>query len=170
MGIYTDKIKKKNKWFPLFILSIWIIFYSITNYRGFQNTQVIQEGKIVKLSNHKIHDILNFLNSKNISTAYSSFYTAGKGTFWSGGKIIISDYAEDPIFKTVRKARSMGNPYFAIIASGKRAIEYQNYLKEKNIGFKNSFIAGSEVFWDFTGGEEEINKLRSLISVGQSVW
>ena len=70
------------------------------------------------------------------------------------------------MFKTVRKARSMSNPYFAIIANGKRAIEYRNYLKEKSIVFKNSFIGGKEIFWDFTGEEEEINKLRSFSFLG----
>jgi len=165
VGIYVDKVKEKVKWFPIIVLAIWVSFYSMTNYQAFQDAGLIEGVKPIKFSKHFIHDLVDFLEAEKISVAYSSYGITGIGTYFSGGKINISEYSPHPLVKMARqRARSMGSSRFAIIAQDNQATIYQNYLQEKRIEFKTAAVAEHEIFWGFTGNDAEINNLRSLIS------
>ena len=163
VGIYVDKIKEKFKWFPIAVLTIWICFYSFTNYQAFQNRGLIEGNKVVKLNKHLIHDLIDFLETEKITVAYSAYAIAGMGSYFSGGRINISEYSSNPTYKTRQRERSMTSPSFAIIAKDNHATVYQNYLQEKRIEFKTMIISGYETFWDFSGDNADINRLRSLI-------
>ena len=95
--------------------------------------------------------------------AYSAYAIAGMGSYFSGGRINISEYSSNPTYKTRQRERSMTSPSFAIIAKDNHATVYQNYLQEKRIEFKTMIISGYETFWDFSGDNADINRLRSLI-------
>ena len=164
IGIFVDKIKKKHKWFPIAVLMIWVCFYSFTNYRYFQDQGVIKGNKVVKFNRHFIHDLLDFMENKKITVAYSDWDVSGLGYYYSGGKININEFSSDPTFKLERRVRSMTSSRFAIIANDNPAITYQDYLHEKGIEFKTAIISDYVVFWDFSGSDIEINNLRSLIS------
>ena len=164
VGIYVDKIQKKVKWFPILVMVIWMSFYSITNYQVYQDTGHMEGIKPVKFNRHYIHDVVDFLESKGISVAYSGYHMSGPVTFASAGKINVSEYYVKPVSKA-RKARSMSNPHFALIVpSGDKppATIYRNYLQEKGIEFKIATVAKFEILWDFVGEDAEINNLRSL--------
>jgi hypothetical protein len=164
IGIFVDGIQERFRWLPVLVLATWVGFYSITNYRAYQAEGLIEEGvKPVKFDKHSIYDVLDFLTSKKISVAYADYGTSGPGTFLSMGEINISEYTDNPSAKT-QKAKSMGNPNFAILARGRPVTIYRNYLQEKGIEFKTATVAGYEIFLDFVGKDAEINNLRSLIS------
>ena len=164
IGIYVDKIQKKVKWFSIFVLAIWMSFYSITNYRQYQVYGLIDGVKVVKFNRHYIYDLLEFLETEGISVAYAGFQNAAMGTFLSDGKINISEFSPNPSFRSPRRERSMTNSHFAIIAKDNIANIYKNYLHEKRIEFKAAVVANHDIFWDFKGNDEEINNLRFLIS------
>ena len=169
VGIYVDKIQKRVKWFPILIMAIWMSFYSITNYQAYQDTGQMEGIKPVKFNRHYIHDVVDFLKSEGISVAYSAFDISGVVTFFSAGKINVSEFYDKPASKA-RKARSMSDPHFALIFlssdSGPAAF-YRNYLHEKEIEFKTATVAKLEIFWDFAGKNAEINNLRSLYPVSR---
>ena len=143
-------------------MATWVGFYSITNYRTYKAKGLIEDGvKPVKFKEHFIYDLLDFLESKKISVAYSDYWVSGPGTFLSGWKVNINEYTDNPVAKT-RKAKSMGNPNFAILARGRPVTIYRNYLQEKGIEFKIATVAKFEILWDFVGEDAEINNLRSL--------
>ena len=164
VGIYVDKVKEKAKWFPAIVLAVWVSFYFIDNYQSFKNRGIIEEAKIVKLTRHPIHDVIEFLNAQQISVAYADYNVATTGTYLSGGNIFLNEYSHNPTFKTYRRAIALANPHFAIIAANKYVLTYQSYLQEKNIDFKTTVIAGNTIFWGFKGSsKEKINNLRFLI-------
>jgi len=164
IGIFVDRVQARFGWLPVFVLATWVGFYSITNYRTYQAKGLIEDGvKPVKFKEHFIYDLLDFLESKKISVAYSDYWVSGSGTFLSGWKVNISEYSNNPMEKS-RKARSMGNPHFAILATDRMATIYRNYLQEKRIEFKTATVAEYEIFWDFIGKDVEIKNLKSLIS------
>jgi hypothetical protein len=163
VGIYVDKIKEKFKWFPVAVLAIWIGFYSFANYQAFQAKGLIEGNKVVKLNKHFIHSLIDFLDTEKITVAYSSYGITGIGSYFSGGRINISEYSSNPTYKTRQRKKSLTSPSFAIIAKDKNATVYQNYLQEKRIEFKTMLISGYQTFWDFSGDNNNINRLRSLI-------
>lgn len=164
IGIYVARIQERVKWFPILVMAVWVGFYSFTNYRAYQVAGLIEDGiKPVKFKKHFIYDVLEFLESKKISVAYSDYGISGMGTFLSGGKINISEYTNNPSAKS-QKTRSMGNPHFAILATDRAATIYRNHLQEKKIEFKTATVAEYEIFWDFIGKGVEIKNLKSLIS------
>lgn len=164
VGMYVDKIKEKYKWFPIPVLAIWICFYSFTNYLTFQKMGLIEENKVVKLKKHFIHSLVGFLEAEKIAVAYSDYGTAGSGSYLSGGRINISEFSANPIYKTAQRVRSMTTPRFAIIAKDNHATTYQNYLQENKIEYKTATVSEYEIFWDFSGDDTEVQNLRSLIS------
>jgi hypothetical protein len=168
IGIYVDKVKEKDKWFPAIVLAVWVSFYFIGNYQSFKNIGIMEGVKAVKLPRHPIHDVIEFLEAQQISVAYASFGVASKGTYLSDGNIFLNEYSDNPMFKTYRRAIALASPHFAIIAAGNHILTYQNYLHEKNIKFKTTVVADNKIFWDFKGSEEKINKLRFLIQHGSS--
>jgi len=162
IGVYVEKTKFKLKPFPVIVLFLWTGFYSVSNYQYFQEQGLIKGGKLVKFDRHFIYDLIEFLESNNIMIAYSDYFISSVGTYFSDGNINISEYTDNPIAKT-QKANSMMSSDFAILATGEYLKVYKTYLKENGIKFKNRFIANYEIFWDFVGGQSEINHLRSLI-------
>ena len=163
VGIYVDKIKEKFKWFPVAVLAIWIGFYSFANYQAFQTKGLIEGNKVVKLNKHLIHNLIDFLDTEKITVAYSGYGISGIGSYLSGGRIKISEYSSNPTYRTRQREKSLTSPSFAIIAKDKNATVYQNYLHEKRIKFKTMTISGYQTFWDFSGDNTNINRLRSLI-------
>lgn len=165
IGIFIDKIKKEYKWLPSIAITIWVCFYSFTNYLNFQDKGVIKENKVVKFDRHLIHGLIDFLEDKKITVAYSDLDISEIGTYFSGGKVNINEFYSNPIFKLKEKReRSFAISRFAIIAKDNHAITYQGYLKEKGIEHNTAIVSGHEIFWEFSGNEMEINKLRTLIS------
>ena len=88
VGIYVDKVKEKAKWFPAIVLAVWVSFYFIDNYQSFKNIGIIEGVKAVKLPRHPIHDVIEFLETQEISVAYTNYGIASTGTYLSGGNII----------------------------------------------------------------------------------
>jgi len=161
--MYVDKVKEKYKWFPIPVLAIWVCFYSFTNYASYQEMGLIKENKVVELKQHFIHDLVDFLVAENITVAYASYGITGRASYFSGGRINVSEYAVNPTYKTKQRASSMNSSEFAIIAKDNNATTYQNYLQEKRIKFKTTTVSKHEIFWGFSGNDTEINNLRSLI-------
>ena len=166
IGIYVDKVKEKEKWFPVIVLAVWVSFNFIGNYQSFKNMGIIEGVKAVKFARHPIHDVIEFLEAQKISVAYASYGLASKSSYLTDGKIFLNEYSLNPMFKTYRRAIALANPHFAIIAEGDHVLTYQSYLQEKNIEFKTTVVADHKIFWDFTGNEEKINSLRYLIPRG----
>ena len=164
IGIFADKIKTNYKWFPGIILIIWISFYSFTNYYNYQDEGIIKENKVVKLEKNFIHDLVEFLNKKQITVAYSDQTISQIGFYFSGGKININEFSSEPVFNLKKREKSFTNPNFAIIAARDHADTYLDYLTEKDIKHKTAIISGYKIFWDFSGNINEVNKLRSLIT------
>ena len=163
IGIFVNKIQNKYKWFSVPVLIIWVCFYSFTNYLNFQDVGIIQEHKVVKLKKYFIHDLVDFLKEKKITVAYSDLRISQLGYYFSGGTININEYSPNPTFKLKRREKSFTSSNFAIIAAGDKAITYHDYLNEKKIGHKTSIISDHKIFWNFSGNDNELNKLRSLI-------
>jgi hypothetical protein len=164
IGIFVDKVKEKHKWFPITVLTLWVSFYSITNYLNFQDTGVIEGNKVVKLNKHFIHDLVSFLGDKKITVAYSSLVISEIATYYSGGNININEYTSKPTFILEKKReRSFTSSSFAILARDDHAVTYQDYLKEKGIKHKTAIVSEYEIFWNFSGDDIEINNLRTLI-------
>ncbi len=163
LAIYVDKVREKLKWFPALVLMVWGSFYSIVNYNSYQEQHVMQGVTPVKFPKHPLHDLISFLESKDISLAYSGYHTSSVGTFLSQRKINISEYSDTSMEKT-RKEMTLDRSDFAVVSKdNKVTIIYSNFLKEKNIKFMRSKVHQYEVFWGFEGVGAEINKLRSLI-------
>jgi hypothetical protein len=164
LAIYMDKIREKNKWFPALVLMVWGSFYSISNYNWYQEIHVMRGVTPVKFTKHPLYDLISFLESKDISLAYSGYHTSSVGSFLSQGKINISEYSDNPIAKT-KKESTLGSSNFAVITESNNSTTiYTDFLKEKNIKFIQNKVHHYEIFWGFKGMHTEIDKLRSLIS------
>ena len=164
IGVFVDKIKTIYKWFPSCVLIIWVCFYSLTNFYMFNDIGIIKENKVVKLKKHPIHDLVDFLLDNKITAAYSNAETSLIGFYFSDGKININEFSSIPLFNLKRREKSFSIVRFAIIATKYHADTYLNYLKEKGIKYKTEIISDYKIFWDFSGNNNEINKLRSLIT------
>ena len=162
VGIYLDKVKIKFKSFPVIFLVIWISFYSISNYRTLQDAGLLKNGELVKFENNFIFDLIEFLEKKKISVAYSPYSLSGMVTYLSGGSIIVSEYYSNAVAKN-RKERSLASPDFAIIAQNKEDTIYREFLSKNEIESKISEFGGYTIYWDFSGDQVQINMLRSLI-------
>ena len=160
--IFIDSAKIKFKYISVIILIIWLSFYSISNYRTFQDEGLIKDVKLVKLEGEFVYKLIEFLEKKKISVAYSEYNLSGKATYLSGGKLNVSEYFNNPVAKT-RKKRGMGSHDFAIIARNEAVNTYSKYLTEKNIKFKVEELGLFKIYWGFTGDQTAINSLRSLI-------
>jgi len=162
VGIFIDKTKIKFKYISVIVLMVWLSFYSISNYQTFQGKGLIKGVKFVKFEENFIYEMIEFLEKKKISVAYSEYSVSGIATYLSGGKLNISEYFSNPVAKT-RKKRGMGNHNFAIIARNKAVNTYSKYLTQMNIKFKVEELGLFRVYWDFSGDQTAINSLRSLI-------
>jgi len=160
--IFIDKAKIKFKYVSVTILMVWMSFNSISNYRTFQVEGLVKGVKLVKFEENYIYELIEFLEKKKISVAYSDYGVAGIATYLSGGKLNVSGYSNNPVAKT-RKKRGMGSRNFAIIAQKEFVNTYNKYLSEKNIKFKVKELGLFKVYWDFSGDQTAINSLRSLI-------
>jgi hypothetical protein len=162
IGIFADKIILKFKYVSVIILLIWMGFYSISNYRSYQDAGLIKDAKLVKFERSFIYELIDFLVEKNISVAYSDFSVSGMATYLSGGKLNVSEYFNNPVAKT-RKKRGMQNPDFAIIADEEKAKIYGKFLRQNNVDFKVAELSEYKIYWEFSGDYIQIDKLRSLI-------
>ena len=160
--IFIDSTKIKFKYISAIILMVWLSFYSISNYRTFQDKGLIKDVKLVKLEGEFVYELIEFLEKKKISVAYSEYSLSGKATYLSGGKLNVSEYFSNPVAKT-RKKRGMGSHDFAIIAQKEAVNTYSKYLTEKNIKFKVEELGLFKIYWGFSGDQAAINNLRSLI-------
>ena len=162
--IFVDRIKTKYKWVPFTVLTIWMGYYSLSNYYYFQRSGVIKENKVVKFDKHFYHDIVNFLEEKEIKVGYSSANLSEIISYLSGSRINICEYSANPSFIAKKKIESaLASPTFAILAKNKQAEIYKEFLREKEISHKTSNVSGFDIFWEFSGNETEINRLRYLI-------
>ena len=162
LGVFVDKFQGKFKRFSILVAVIWVGFYSLETYKNYNDLGVANGLKPNKLQRIEIYDLIEFLNSKNIKTAYSTYIVSQKGTFLSGGKINISEFNNNPIAKNQKK-RSLNDTNYAVIAAKKEMLIYQKYLTQNKIRFSVYEVAGYKVFWGFSGDQAKINKLRSLI-------
>lgn len=162
VSIFVDKLKIKFKYISAIVLIIWLSFYSISNYRNFQELGLIQDARLVKREEIYIYDLIEFLEKKELSVAYSDYEVAGIATYLSGGRLNVSEYYINPVMKS-RKKRGMKNPNFAVIAEKGVVNTYNNYLNEKNIEFEEDDLGRFKIYWDFSGDRMAINGLRSLI-------
>ena len=165
IGWLLSKFQKKTKWLPIFILILWVVFYSTENYQSQKHRGVIDGLTPVKLEKFFIYDLIGFLESNSIHVAYSDYQISSIGTYLSAGKINISEYTNNP-WATTQKAMSMSSKDFAIIVKGDHddAITYSDFLKVSDTQFRFQKIGLYKVFWDFLGDATEVNKLRSLIN------
>ena len=109
--------------------------------------------------------MIGFLKSVSIKVAYADYNVSQLGTFFSAGKINISEYTDNP-WGTTQKEKSMGSNDFAIIVKADHddAITYSDFLTANDINFKLNKIGTYKVFWGFSGDSKEVNKLRSLVN------
>jgi hypothetical protein len=165
IGWLLSKIQKKTKWFSVFILILWVVFYSTENYQSQKHQGLIDGVTPVKFKKHIFYDLIGFLESNSIHVAYSNYGVSQVGTYLSVGKINISEYTNNP-WATTQKAMSMGSNDFAIIVTEDHDddITYSDFLKVSNTQFKFNKIGPYKVFWDFLGDATEVNKLRSLVN------
>jgi hypothetical protein len=164
IGVFVDKFQAKFKGLPALVLIVWIGFYSFANYKKYDDAGVVKDFEIIKLERIEVYDLVEFLKSKNIEVAYSNYVVSQVGTFLSEGKINISEYSDDPIAKT-QKRRSLYSSEFAIIAHKKEVTIYDKFLLDKKIKFSAEEVGGYKIYWNFSGDKDEINQLRSLITV-----
>jgi hypothetical protein len=154
-----------GKWFSVFILILWVVFYSAQNYQ-FQKANGLIDGTTpIKLNKFFIYDLIEFLESQTINVAYADYKISQVGTFLSAGQINISEYTNNP-WGTTQKEKSMSINDFAIIvrAEHEAAITYSAFLKASNIRFKLKKIGLHNVFWGFSGDPKKVNRLRSLVN------
>lgn len=165
IGWLLSTLQEKTKWFSVFTLILWVVFYSAENYQAHKANGLVDGVTPVKLKKLYIYDLIEFLESKSINVAYADYRTSQVGTFLSAGKINISEYNNNP-WGTTQKEKSMGNKEFAIIvkADHDNAITYSDFLKVSNIQFKLKKIGIYKIFWSFSGDAKEVNRLRSLIN------
>ena len=162
IGIFVDKFQGKFKGLSVLVLVIWVGFYSTRTYKIYEDTGVVKDFELINLERIEIHDLVEFLKSKNIEVAYSNYVVSQVGTFLSEGKINISEYSNNPAGKR-QKRRSMKSSDFAIIASKKEIAIYNQFLLENKIQFKADELSGYKIYWEFSGDQNQINKLRSLV-------
>jgi hypothetical protein len=161
-GIFVNKYQKKFKGLPILVLVIWVGFYSLATYKSYEDQGVVKGFEVIKLGKIEIHDLVEFLESKNIEVAYSTYVVSQVGTFLSKGKINISEYSNNPAAKA-QKRRSLKSSYFAVVAQKKQISIYNEFLLDKKIEFKAEELGGYKIYWEFSGDQGQINKLRSLV-------
>jgi hypothetical protein len=162
IGIFVNKFQKKFKGLPILVLVIWTGFYSMATYKSYEDQGVVKGFEVIKLGKIEIHDLVEFLESKNIEVAYSTYVVSQVGTFLSKGKINISEYSNNPVAKA-QKRRSLKSFYFAVVAQKKQIAIYNEFLLDKKIEFKAEELGGYKIYWEFSGDQGQINKLRSLV-------
>ncbi len=163
VGIFVNKFQEKFRGFPVLVLAVWVGFYSISNYKSYKDHGIINGFEIIKLDRLEIYDLVEFLESKDIGVAYSTYAVSQVGTFLSKGKINISEYSNNPAAKA-QKRRSLESSNFAIVAKQKEITVYNEFLLDKKIEFKVKELGGYKIYWDFSGDRDEIDQLRSLVS------
>jgi hypothetical protein len=163
IGIFVNRFQKKFKGLPILVLVIWIGFYSIATYKSYEDQGVVKGFDVIKLGKIEIYDLVEFLESKDIEVAYSTYAVSQVGTFLSKGKINISEYSNNPAAKT-QKRRSLKSSYFAVVAQKNQIAIYNEFLLDKKIEFKAEELGGYKIYWEFSGDKGQINKLRSLVS------
>ena len=144
------------------MLVIWIGFYSMATYKHYEGQGVVKGFEVINLGKIEIHDLVEFLESKNIEVAYSTYEVSQVGTFLSKRKINISEYSNNPAAKK-QKRRSLKSSYFAVVAQKKQIAIYNEFLLDKKIEFKAEELGGYKIYWEFSGDQGQINKLRSLV-------
>ena len=162
IGIFVNRFQKKFKGLPILVLVIWIGFYSMATYKSYEDQGVVKGFEVIKLGKIEIYDLVEFLESKDIEVAYSTYAVSQVGTFLSKGKINISEYSNNPIAKKQKK-RSLKSSYFAVVAQKKQIAIYNEFLLDKKIEFKAEELGGYKIYWEFSGDQGQINKLRSLV-------
>lgn len=162
VGIFVNKFQEKFKGLPVLVLAVWIGFYSMATYKLYKNQGILNGFKIIKLERLEVYDLVEFLESKDIEVAYSTYAVSQVGTFLSGRKINISEYSNNPAAKS-QKRRSLKSSDFAIVAQKKEITIYNEFLLDKKIEFKAEELGGYKIYWDFSGDRDEINQLRSLV-------
>ena len=163
IGIFTRKFQDKIKGLSLIVLAVWSGFYSMANYKAYNDKNLLNGFKVQKFKKLEIYNLIEFLESKQIKVAYSDYWVSQVGSFLSKGNINISEYSNNPVAKK-QKRKSLRSSEFAIIAWEKDAIIFQKFLLKNNIAFESHEVAGYKVYWRFSGDQNYINKLRSLIS------
>ena len=114
--------------------------------------------------NEPILDVINFLESQNILTAYADYWIAHKATFLSENNILVSEFSSSVRGKK-QKSLSMNNSNFAVIVRpGKEEIIYRNYLSENEISYQEIKLSRFKVFWGFEGNWDKVEQLRSLVN------
>jgi hypothetical protein len=181
VAIFLLRIKDKSKFTFVALIVIWVVFYSVNNYRFYRDIGIVRGLNSVE-KKFDLREVKHFLNSKGIGLAYAGYWTAVRA-YLIDQKPLVFSIDEHPHYYNVFPNPDLIKPQpFAVIldeegfqyhndyldryairkinrkflGDSPNTISYGAFLEKKGIQFKKNRIGSYTIIWDFRGDDSDI--------------
>jgi hypothetical protein len=184
VAIFLLRIKDKSKFSFVALIVIWVVFYSLNNYRFYRDIGVVRGLTSVE-KKFDLRAVKHFLNSEGIGIAYAGYWTAVRAHLIDQKPLVFS-IAERPYYYNVFPNPDLlkpqpfavilneeGQQYYTdyldryavrkinqkILGDSPETISYSRLLEKKGIKFKKNRMGSFTIIWDFRGDDSDIEDL-----------
>ena len=187
VAIYLLQVKERSLFAFVALVTLWVAFNSLNNYRFYRDSGVVH-GLIPVEKRLGLKEVKQFLSSEGIELAFSSYWTAIRAHSIDQKPVVISsnfgfyfNALTKPDLTKIQPFAIMtdeGDGEFiyhymdkylvrktnhAVPEEGKNTIYYETLLKKKEIQYKKNRMGSYTIFWDFRGGKSRIEELWSTL-------
>jgi hypothetical protein len=181
VAIFLLRIKDKSKFSFVVLIFIWVIFYSLNNYRFYRDIGVVRGLTSVE-KKFDLREVKNFLNTEGVGIAYAGYWTAVRAqlidqkplVFSKEGSVFYynvfpnSDLLKPQPFAVIldEGGQQFNNDYMdryvirkvsqKVLGDSPSTISYSKFLEAKGIRFKKKRIGSYTIIWDFRGDDPDI--------------
>jgi hypothetical protein len=181
VAIFLLRIKDKSKFSFLALIIVWVIFYSLNNYRFYRDIGVVRGLTSIE-KKFDLREIKHFLDSEGIGIAYAGYWTAVRAHLIDQKPLVFSidehqyyynvlpnpDLIKPQPFAVIldEGVQQYENDYMdryairkinqKILGDSPVTISYSSYLEKKGIKFKQNRMGSYTIIWDFRGDDSDI--------------
>ena len=161
VALLISRISKHSKILAITLVCLWISFYLPTQ-KNYANDLPRLREILSPNAEAPIPNVVKFLKSKGIKTAYATYGATSEIIMYSNGEIQAAQYNKSARGKILRKNLKNQTDFALVVPKGSLSV-FQIYLNENNMDFKKDLIFSYWVIWDIKGSPSAKNKLKYLV-------
>ena len=187
VAIYLLRVKDSSLFAFIALITLWVVFYSLNNYRFYRDSGIMA-GLIPVEKKLDLREVKQFLNSEGIELAFTSYWMANRAHLIDQKPVVVSsgpgfyynalpdpDLSKPQPFAII-STENEGQFIFhykdrylvqktnhKVLSESSNTILYKTLLEKNEIQYKKNRIGSYTVFWDFRGDDSHIEDLWTIL-------
>ena len=187
VAIYLLRVKDSSLFAFIALITLWVVFYSLNNYRFYRDSGIMA-GLIPVEKKLDLREVKQFLNSEGIELAFTSYWMANRAHLIDQKPVVVSsgpgfyyNALPDPDLSKLQpfaiiSTENEGQFIFhykdrylvqktnhKVLSESSNTILYKTLLEKNEIQYKKNRIGSYTVFWDFRGDDSHIEDLWTIL-------